>query len=36
MHVLFIGDIVGPEATTWVAQRVPRLRQDLDLDLVIG
>ena len=36
MHVLFIGDIVGPEATTWVAQRVPRLRRELDLDLVIA
>ena len=36
MQVLFIGDIVGPEATTWVAQRVPRLRQDLGVDLVIA
>ena len=36
MHVLFIGDIVGPETTAWVAQRVPRLRQALSADLVIA
>lgn len=36
MNVLFIGDIVGPEATAYIAARVPELRRDLSLDLVIA
>ena len=36
MNVLFIGDIVGPEATAWVAGRLPALRRDLTLDLVVA
>jgi 2',3'-cyclic-nucleotide 2'-phosphodiesterase len=36
MNVLFIGDIVGPDATAYVARRVPELRQQYALDLVIA
>jgi metallophosphoesterase (TIGR00282 family) len=34
--VLFFGDIVGPEATAYVAERVPDLRRDYAVDLVIA
>jgi hypothetical protein len=36
MNVLFIGDIVGPDATAYVARRLPELRQRYALDLVIA
>jgi metallophosphoesterase (TIGR00282 family) len=34
--VLFIGDIVGPRAAAWVAERLPRLRDAYDVDVVIA
>ena len=34
--MLFIGDIVGPEATAHVVRRVPELRRALAVDLVIA
>ena len=34
MNVLFIGDVVGPEASAWLAGRLPELRQQHD-DLAI-
>ncbi len=36
MRVLFVADIVGPEAVVWVTGRLPGLRRDLGLDLVIA
>lgn len=36
METLFIGDIVDAEAARWVASRVPRLREELALDWVVG
>lgn len=36
MNVLFIGDIVGPEAVSYVAGRLPGLRREHDLDLVVA
>ncbi len=36
MRVLFIGDIVGPEAIDWLAGRLPGMRRELGLDLVIA
>jgi hypothetical protein len=36
VNVLFFGDIVGPEATAYVADCVPRLRRDFAVDLVIA
>jgi metallophosphoesterase (TIGR00282 family) len=36
MIVLFIGDIVGAEATGLVARNVSKLRRDHDIDLVIA
>jgi hypothetical protein len=36
MRVLFVADIVGPEAVGWVIGRLPGLRRDLGLDLVIA
>lgn len=36
MNVLFIGDIVGPEATAQLAERLPKLRRAHDVDLVIA
>ena len=36
MNVLFIGDIVGPRATAYVADRVPELRRTLEVDLVVA
>lgn len=35
MNVLFIGDVVGPEASAWLAGRLPELRRQHDVDLVI-
>jgi metallophosphoesterase (TIGR00282 family) len=35
MRVLFIGDIVGREAGAWVADRLPALRREHTVDLVI-
>lgn len=36
MIVLFFGDIVGEEATAYLAQRVPELRREHGADLVIA
>ena len=36
MIILFIGDIVGPRAAAWVAERLPRLRDVHDVDVVIA
>jgi len=36
MHVLFIGDIVGPAAATYVVERLPEIRQKYAIDLVIA
>jgi hypothetical protein len=36
MRILFIGDIIGKPGRDVVAAELPRLRQDLDLDLVIA
>jgi metallophosphoesterase (TIGR00282 family) len=36
MIVLFIGDIVGPRAAAWVAQRLPELRDVYDVDVTIA
>ena len=36
MNVLMVGDIVGPEAVVCLAERLPRLRRELELDLVIA
>jgi hypothetical protein len=36
MNVLMVGDIVGPDAVDYLAGRLPRLRRDLYLDLVVG
>jgi calcineurin-like phosphoesterase len=35
MNVLFVGDVTGPEATDRVTERLPSLRREHDLDLVI-
>ena len=35
MNVLFIGDVVGMAATRYVASRLPDLRREHDVDLVI-
>lgn len=35
MNVLFIGDVVGSEATRYVASRVPDLRREHEVDLVV-
>ncbi|MHB8233295.1 MAG: YmdB family metallophosphoesterase [Solirubrobacteraceae bacterium] len=35
MRVLFVGDVVGPRAVTWLARRIPDLRERHGLDLVI-
>jgi metallophosphoesterase (TIGR00282 family) len=34
--VLFVGDVVGPAAAAYVAERVPELRRELDVDLVVA
>ncbi len=36
MNVLAIGDLVGPAAATYLGQRLPDLRREHDLDLVIA
>ncbi len=36
MNVLMIGDIVGPGAVAYLAERLPRLRRDHDVDLVVA
>lgn len=36
MNVLFVGDIVGPEAARWLAGRLPYLREELSIDLVVA
>lgn len=36
MNVLFVGDIVGPEATRYVAKRLPELRHEHEADLVVA
>ncbi len=35
MNVLMIGDVVGPQATAWLANRLPALRREHAIDLVI-
>lgn len=35
MEILFVGDVVGEEATRWLAGRVPELRRELALDHVV-
>jgi metallophosphoesterase (TIGR00282 family) len=35
LRVLFAGDVVGPRAVTWLAARLPQLRAEHSLDLVI-
>jgi metallophosphoesterase (TIGR00282 family) len=35
MRVLFIGDVVGPEAVRWLAGRLPSLRRRHAVDLVV-
>ncbi|GAB2832512.1 2',3'-cyclic-nucleotide 2'-phosphodiesterase [Actinoallomurus bryophytorum] len=36
LHVLFLGDIVGPEAAAYVAERMPALRREHDVDFVVA
>ena len=36
MRALFIGDVVGPAAVGYLVDRLPRLRADLALDVVIA
>ena len=36
MNVLMIGDIVGPDAVTYLAERLPGLRRTHDVDLVVA
>ena len=35
MNLLMIGDVVGPQATAWLASRLPTLRREHAIDLVI-
>lgn len=35
MNILFVGDVVGPEATRWLAGRLPGLRRRHRADLVV-
>jgi hypothetical protein len=35
MNVLFVGDVVGPEASAWRAEPIPGLRQEHEIDLAI-
>jgi 2',3'-cyclic-nucleotide 2'-phosphodiesterase len=35
MHVLFVGDVVGPRAVEWLAARLPALRAEHRVDLTI-
>ena len=32
---LMVGDVLGPEATAWLADRLPTLRDEHAIDLVI-
>lgn len=36
MNVLMVGDIVGPEAVDYLAERLPGLRRDRAVDLVVA
>ena len=36
MNVLMIGDIVGPDAVAYVAERLPGLRRDRGVELVFA
>ena len=36
MNLLMVGDIVGPEAVDYLAGRIPQLRRDREVDLVIA
>jgi calcineurin-like phosphoesterase len=36
MNVLMIGDIVGPDAMAYLAERLPGLRRAHDVDLVVA
>jgi metallophosphoesterase (TIGR00282 family) len=36
MNVVMVGDIVGPDAVTYLAERLPGLRRDRDVDLVVA
>src|SRR5215217_7710675 len=35
MNLLMVGDVVGPEATSWLAERLPGLRHEHAIDLVV-
>lgn len=35
MRALFVGDVVGPRAVAWLAERLPRLRSEHGLDLIV-
>jgi YmdB-like protein len=35
MDLLMVGDVVGPEATAWLADRLPSLRREHAINLVI-
>ncbi|HMD51225.1 MAG TPA: YmdB family metallophosphoesterase [Solirubrobacteraceae bacterium] len=35
MHVLFVGDVVGPQAVEWLAGRLPGLRAEHHVDLTV-
>ena len=36
MNVFMVGDVVGPEAVEYLAERLPGLRWEHDLDLVVA
>ncbi len=36
MNALVVGDVVGPDAAAYLANRLPALRRDHDLDLVVA
>jgi metallophosphoesterase (TIGR00282 family) len=36
VNVLMVGDVVGPRAVDYLAERLPRLRRDLGVDLVVA
>jgi metallophosphoesterase (TIGR00282 family) len=36
MNVLMIGDIIGPDAVTYLAEHLPGIRRAYDLDLVVA
>ena len=35
MNVLFVGDMVGPDASPWLASRLPDLKREHAIDLTI-